>query len=43
MDSLYLLRLEVAELVLDVQAMRAAQVEQVLALHVQLTRQGINS
>jgi hypothetical protein len=43
LNRLDLFRLEVTELILDIQAMLAAQVEQILALHVQLARQGINS
>jgi hypothetical protein len=38
-----LVRIQAAELVLDVDAGLAAQVEQVFALHVQLASQGINA
>jgi hypothetical protein len=38
-----LIGVKVAQLVLDVYAMRAAQVEEVFALHVQLARQNIDS
>jgi hypothetical protein len=43
LDDIALLWVEAAELVLDVEAGLAAQVEQIFALHVQLARQGINS
>ncbi len=43
LNCLDLLGFKVAELILDIQAMLAAQVEQIFALHVQLARQGINS
>jgi hypothetical protein len=41
-DGIALLGIQAAQLVLDVNTVLAAQVEQVFALHVQFTRQSIN-
>jgi hypothetical protein len=43
LQGITLLRLKVAQLVLNIDPVLAAQVEQVLALHVQLARQDVNS
>jgi hypothetical protein len=43
LQSVSLIRIEVAQLVLDVDAMLTAQVEEVLTLHVQLARQHVDS
>jgi hypothetical protein len=42
LDGIALFRIQAAQLVLDVDTGLAAQVEQVLALHVQFARQGID-
>jgi hypothetical protein len=43
LQSIPLIRVEVAQLILDVNAVLAAQVEEILALHIQLARQDVDS
>jgi hypothetical protein len=42
-DHVTLMRFQAAELVLDIDPSLAAKVEQVFALHIQFTRQGVNT
>jgi len=42
-DLIALFRIQVTELVLDIQAKFTAQVEQILALHVQFARQNVDT